>query len=109
MASEESGTEDKYAKRIRILESKLTKAGAKATEKESCWPMHGILAGITPFLIGIILWFVKPGFVTKPDGNEVAMDYSKLLLWDLVFSAVLWAILYGHYYYFGSSGKVCSK
>ncbi len=103
----ESG--DKYSKRIEILESKLRKTGEKMSKKETCWPFHVILGGITPFLIGIILWFVKPGFVTKKDGSDVVMDYSKVLMWDIGITIILWAALYGHYYYFGSSGKVCAK
>ncbi len=108
---EESGTEvgDKYDKRIKMLESKLKKTGEKVALKETCWPYHAILGGITPFLIGVILWFAKPGFVIKKDGADEMLDYSKLFIWDLVISVALWAALYGHYKYFGSSGKVCTK
>lgn len=108
---EESGSEgyDKYEKRIKILESKLKKTGEKVASKETCWPYHAILGGVAPLLIGVILWFVKPGFVVKKDGADVVLDYSKLFIWDLMISVALWAALYGHYKYFGSSGKVCSK
>lgn len=106
-----SDSEDKHDKRIRILEDKLKKCAKGIDEKESCWPFHKILGIALPFVSGILLFFLKPSFVVKPSSNpkDKQRDWGKLALWTFVVSAVGWAMLYAHYYYFGSGGKVCTK
>lgn len=106
-----SDTEDKHDKRIRILEDKLKKCEKGVAEKETCWPFHTIFAAVTPIITGIILFFMKPSFVTKPSSNpkEKVRDWGKMGLWTFVISAVGWALLYAHYYYFGSGGRVCAR
>ena len=107
----DNAEEDKHDRRIRILEDKLKKCEKGVSSKETCWPFHLIFAAVTPIITGIILFFFKPSFVVKPSPNPKVQerDWWKMGLWTFGISVVGWALLYSHYYYFGSGAVVCSR
>jgi hypothetical protein len=53
---------------------------------------------VAPIVIWIILFTVKPNFVTDNINGVVTINNQKLLLWTLIFSIVAWIIVYSIYY-----------
>jgi hypothetical protein len=53
---------------------------------------------VAPIVLWIILFTVKPGFVTDNLNGVVVVNNQKLLLWTLIFSIVAWILIYACYY-----------
>jgi len=60
---------------------------------------------IIPVIIWVILYTLKPHFVTDLVNGERSLNTSKLLLWTIVISIVILVFLYvGYSWYTGSNG-----
>jgi hypothetical protein len=53
---------------------------------------------VAPIVLWIILFTVKPGFVTDNLNGVVVVNNQKLLLWTLIFSIIAWILIYACYY-----------
>lgn len=53
---------------------------------------------VAPIVIWILLFTIKPNFVTDTVNGVTQINNQKLLLWTLVFSVVAWIIIYAIYY-----------
>jgi hypothetical protein len=93
-----------FGQRVEDLSNLISGASSKAQEKEgSTVPMIAV-AGITiPIVIFIVLWFSQPGFVTKTDVVPPEKDYKKLTSWTILFTIVIWILMYLCLNYYGTS------
>lgn len=64
-------------------------------EKEWCTTPVMVAAAL-PFLVGILMYLIKPAAVVAADG---AISWSAFLLWTLGVSAVGWAGIAGYSYF----------
>ena len=53
---------------------------------------------VAPIVIWIILFTVKPCFVTDSINGVVTINCQKHLLWTLIFSIIAWILIYAIYY-----------
>ena len=66
-----------------------------------------LMAGIaTPFILALVLYFLKPGFVQKKKGSTTVRDSKKLIQWTVVFTVVIWISLYLYTYCTSAGGSV---
>ena len=82
---------DKVARLKRELDL-LEQSSGDAPEK--CIPTMYIAAGIAPVLVFLILWFLSPGFVQKKEGEKYSRSTSKVFMWTLLSTAMLWIGMY---------------
>ena len=62
-------------------------------------PLFWILAILSPIIIWFILFGLKPGFVTVVDSNgSTVISHQNLLMWTIVFTVIVWIIIYFCFY-----------
>lgn len=50
---------------------------------------------LVPVLIYVLLLVFAPTFVTTTQNNVVVLDHSRILLWTLILSIIVWIVLWG--------------
>jgi len=53
---------------------------------------------VAPIVVWIILFTVKPNFVTDSINGVITLNSQKHLLWTLIFSIIAWILVYAVYY-----------
>ena len=100
--------DEKLDKYISKLTQDIGDLSADIKKKETCFPTTIAIAIATPFVLWIILYFMKPSIVMKQDGDKQVRNTTKIFMWTIGLSILVWGGLYGYSKYFGS-GKICSR
>ena len=75
----------------------------------SCSPTMMVAAVAVPIVVVLLLYFFKPSFVQKKEGGKLARDKSKIFMWTVGITLVLWGAMYGITYAgYGGSSVVCT-
>lgn len=61
-------------------------------------PITLIVAVVTPIVVAAILYMAQPKFVLTETDIEPVRDTAKLAKWTLLFTAAIYAALYGVYF-----------
>jgi heme/copper-type cytochrome/quinol oxidase subunit 2 len=93
-----------FGQRVEALSDLISGASSKAQEKEgNPMTMVAISGVIIPIVVFIILWFSQPAFVTKTDVTPPEKDYKKITSWTILFTVVIWIMMYLCVNYYGGS------
>lgn len=76
--------------------TKMTKSTSENIKgKEKCFPTLLIVGIITPIIIWMLFYFIRPSFVQKKNTDGTyTRDNKKVLLWTFIISVVVWVCLY---------------
>lgn len=58
-----------------------------------------IIAIGTPIIIFLLLIIFKPSIVTKKSGNKYVRCGKKIFQWTLIFTVIIWILIYLYMYY----------
>ena len=95
-----SGRETSYFRqKARELSDRLQRE-TKAVKSKDLWSTQNMVLIATPIAMFVLLFFLKPKFVTKEnDKGERTRCLMKLVIWSLVLSGIGLAGMYGYKYY----------
>lgn len=92
-----SDFERKTAELSKALEETYP-APSTIMSKISCIPIAWLIGGITPFILGALLYFLKPNFILVENNGKYSISGKKWLLYTLLFSTVIWLCLFAFTY-----------
>ena len=103
--------ESKFEKRVAELQNSIDNANSGVSKKERCIPTMVIAGVIVPFLVIPMLYFLKPSFVQKQEGDKYIRNNTKVFCWGTVFTVLIWVCMYLFSYCRGYSkmGMLCSR
>lgn len=76
-----------------------TTAEAPKTGSETKFSYIYLVAGLIPLIVGAGLYLAKPAFVMKKVKGKKVVCVQSVLKWTAMVTIVLWAGLYGLYYF----------
>ena len=92
--------EDKIAE----LETRLSECSKKVKCADApCMSPQVIICLVAPILIFLALYFLKPSFVQRSDGGKAQRNTKKVFLFTLLFTAIIWGLVYCYNRATGSS------
>lgn len=100
-----------FKKKVEEIQSQLEKMSTKANSKEKCIPTMLIAGVVTPLLLFMLLFFLKPSFVQKKDGNRYERDNTKVFYWTVLATGVVWISMYLYTYCSGyqKGAMLCAR
>lgn len=93
-------------KKIEQLQSRLDQTKKKVTSNIST---ETILLGVgaaAPIIIGGSLYLFSPKFVLTEENGKMTRSNTKLAIWTIAPTLLIWAALYGYVYFSKSRKKV---
>lgn len=96
-----------YSERVRDLQSRLE--GLTGVTQAKCFPTILVATILTPIIVWLVLYFLQPWFVRKKEGSGTTKDNSKVLVWTVIITAVIAAIVFGFSWYMNYDfvGQLC--
>lgn len=67
----------------------------------NCFPTVLVSAILTPVIVWVILYFLQPNFVRRQEGNASLQDNSKVLVYTIIITAIIYAVGFGVSYFAG--------
>jgi heme/copper-type cytochrome/quinol oxidase subunit 2 len=89
--------------KISTFKETLNRIDKEIECQNSCISTLTIVAIAMPFIIWLLLFFIKPSFV-KNELNE--RSTKKVVTWTVILTAISWAILFGYSYFTGNIGSL---
>lgn len=86
--------EEKIDRLSNLVEAKTSEVETKA----SCFSIPLAIGVATPFALAVVLWLIKPRFVTKKVQDKPVIDSKKLLQWTIIMTLIIWIALYLYTY-----------
>ena len=85
---------ENFAERIAGLEALLNETEKQVSSEERCMPTMVIAGAVVPLVILLLLFFIKPSFVTRKEGKRKIRDGKKIAAYTAVATLVIWAAMY---------------
>lgn len=100
-----------FQEKIERLQASLDEKTKSVSAKEKCFPTLLVTGIAVPFLLFIILFFLKPSFVQKQEGNKYVRDHRKIFFYSMALTLLVWLGMYLYSYCIGYSnaGMVCTR
>lgn len=89
--------------KLNSFKETLDRIDKEITTQNSCISTLTIIAIAAPFVVWILLYLVKPSFV-KNELDEKST--KKMITWTIIFTVVIWAVLFGYSYFTGNVGTL---
>ncbi len=83
-----------FSQKIIDLQKQINAQSKNATKKEKCIPTMLIAGIIAPILIWVLLYFLRPSFVQKRDGNKYIRCGTKVFYWTVLITVAIWVTMY---------------
>lgn len=88
-----------YKERIQKLQSLTEEGERKIKTKEMVIPTSVMVGAAVPLILLLVLYFVKPAFVTKKEGDKQVRDGKKIFYWTVGLTIIVWVAIYAWMYY----------
>ncbi len=92
-----------FEEKVSQLQHELDSVTKDLNTQDKCLPISLIIAGVTPIVLALGLYFLQPGFVQKKEGNKYVRSGGKIFQYTIIFTVVVWAIIFGIVYGCGAS------
>lgn len=97
LKSEKKSTQ--FAQKVSELSNLMSDTSSKMQKKEGSVPIVIIMGALIPFFVGVGLFFGQPTFVKNVEGNR---ENTKVFFWTVLFTVVIWVMMYLGMYCSGS-------
>lgn len=99
-----------FRDKVKQLEAELAKA-QNSINSESCISGATILVTVSPIVIALALYLIRPWFVEEKDGDKSERSLKKTVMWTVILTLVTWGCIYGYSAYTGGATGmlVCKK
>lgn len=99
-----------FRDKVRQLEAELTKA-QNSINSESCISGTTILVTVSPIVIALALYLIRPWFVEEKDGDKSERSLKKTVMWTVILTLVTWGCIYGYSVYTNGAAStlICKK
>ncbi len=95
-----------FEEKVAQLQKELDNVTQELDSQDKCLPISVIAAVIAPFAIALILYFVNPKFTQKKSGNKYVRSGGKIFQYTIIFTVIIWAVLFGIVYGCGSASSL---
>lgn len=83
-----------YRDKVEQLENLLGEHQSKVQSKQKCLPTMMIAGAITPVILFLLFFFIKPSFVQVKEGNKFVRSGKKVFMYTIVLTLVTWLGMY---------------
>lgn len=94
-----------FSQRISDLDDQISQASKKINQPQNCLSYMFIGAVLIPVVLGMVLYFLQPGFVqVQDDSGKYVRSGKKVAYWTLLITLIAWVGLYLFTYCQGYTG-----
>jgi hypothetical protein len=100
-----------FENKIKELQRQIdaVSGGPTTSTPGTCFPTLTVIAVAIPIAVFLGLYFINPKLVQVKDGIKQVRSNTKVFLWTVVFTLILWAALYTYSYIRGHNGSsICN-